>query len=77
MGYCWPQSIVAGEPVALHLSSEVPVDLEIVRDGLEPAVVHSCRDVDVAALAVPGDAPENGCAWPARSTTTSDRPSPR
>ena len=72
LGYCWPQSVLAGETVSLHLSSQGPVDLEIVRDGLEPLVVHSFRDVDVAPLAVPDDAPENGCAWPATCTVETD-----
>ena len=36
VGYCWPQSVLPGDDVALHLSSEEPrtVQVRIVRDGL-------------------------------------------
>ena len=37
--YCWPQSVVAGEAVSLHLDSEEVVDARVVRDGLDPATV--------------------------------------
>ena len=38
--YCWPQSVVPGEPVALHLSTYAPtVQVEVARDGAEREVV--------------------------------------
>ena len=65
-GYCWPQSAVAGERVALHLSSAGgrPVSVEVARVGSERAVVHEEIDVPVGDHPTPTDAPAHGCRWP-------------
>ena len=67
--YCWPLSVTAGEPVEVHLSSSQPsVDLDLVRDGVEPRVVWQAEGVPGIDLALPDDAPEAGCRWPAALT---------
>lgn len=44
--YCWPPSVVAGEPVTLHASSpDGPVDVEVVRDGAVAEVAWRRADV--------------------------------
>jgi hypothetical protein len=70
-GYCWPQSIAPGAPVALHLSSPdgAPVDAEIARVGAERTVVWS-ETVAADDHATPHDASANGCDWPAATTIT-------
>jgi hypothetical protein len=67
LAYCWPQSVVAGEPVSLHLSAPggaAETAVEVVRDGAEPETVWRAGSVPVDPLPVPGDAPEAGCGWP-------------
>ncbi|HMQ27218.1 MAG TPA: hypothetical protein PKA98_14600, partial [Acidimicrobiales bacterium] len=65
-GYCWPQSVAAGEPVGLHLSSAGgrPVRVEVARVGGRRDVVF--RDDAVAAddHPTPADAASHGCRWP-------------
>lgn len=70
LAYCSPASVVAGEPVALHISCPGDrAEIEVVRDGDNPAVVWRATEaVDVAAI--PPDAPERGCRWPATITIT-------
>ncbi len=70
IGYCWPQSALPGERVDLFLSTDDArtVTVEIVRDGLEPELVWRDDLVTVGPQSMPGDAPEQGCAW---STTVS------
>jgi hypothetical protein len=69
MAYCRPQSVRAGDEVALHLSALTPtVSVEVVRDGLEPEVVWRRASVGAPALPIPDDAPEAGCGWPAAIT---------
>ncbi|UDY37986.1 N,N-dimethylformamidase beta subunit family domain-containing protein [Dermatobacter hominis] len=66
VGYCWPQSVVAGEDVDLHLSGDgtTPLTVEVVRDGLEPTVVWRAEQTVVAPdQPMPPDAPEEGCIW--------------
>jgi hypothetical protein len=66
LGYCWPQSVVAGASVALHLSSADgrPVQVEIARVGAERTVVWA-ETVLAEAHPTPTDASANGCDWPA------------
>ena len=47
-GYCWPQSVDAGEQVGLHLSSSAgrPVRVEVARVGARREVVFSSIDLD-------------------------------
>ena len=64
VGYCWPQSVLPGDDIALHLSADESsrVRVRIVRDGLAPEEVWS-GEVEVGPQAVPDDAPEQGCGW--------------
>jgi hypothetical protein len=64
--YCWPQSVVPGEPVALHLSTYAPtVQVEVARDGAEREVVWSATGVPGEFFPTPDDASSHGCGWPA------------
>jgi hypothetical protein len=66
VGYCWPQSVVGGDEVDVHLSGDgtTPLHVEVVRDGLEPAVVwRSDTRVVAPEQPMPPDAPEEGCLW--------------
>ena len=63
--YCWPQSVVPGEPVALHLSTYAPtVQIEVARDGAEREVVWR-GEVGGDFYPTPDDASSHGCGWPA------------
>ena len=68
-GYCWPQSVAPGAPLALHLSSAGgrAVAVEIARVGAERTVVWS-ETVEVEDHATPRDADTNGCGWPAAAS---------
>ena len=62
--YCWPQSVAAGEPVALHVSTDTPTfDVEVARDGATRDVVWSAAGVAGTHHASPPDAAANGCGW--------------
>ncbi|MBV9953551.1 MAG: hypothetical protein JO291_16475 [Acidimicrobiia bacterium] len=64
-GYCWPQSVVAGEPVALHVAASVPsVDVEVARIGARREVVDGPRPLTTEDHPVPADASAHGCNWP-------------
>src|SRR5690349_5638239 len=67
-GYCWPQSVGAGEQVGLHMSSSGgrPVRVEVARVGAQREVVFSSAVPGVAAdeHETPRDAASKGCGWP-------------
>ncbi len=65
-GYCWPQSVTAGETVALHLSSSGarPVAVEVARIGARRDVVHHEEGLPAGDHPTPTDASERGCQWP-------------
>ncbi len=69
-GYCWPQSVVAGEDVGVHLSSagSRPVRLEVARVGSVRDVVFRTEDLLVEEHPTPSDASSQGCGWPAALT---------
>ena len=73
-GYCWPQSALAGEQVALHVSSpgERPVAVEIARVGAKRTVVFSEKSIGAGDHPVPDDASATGCGWPAACTIEID-----
>src|SRR5262249_15216342 len=74
MSYCTPQSVRAGDVVAIHLSATTPtVAVEVVRDGLEREVVWRAADVAASRRPAPGAAPEAGCGWPVAITVPVDR----
>jgi hypothetical protein len=66
-GYCWPQSVVGGETVSVHLSSAGarPVSVEVARVGGERTVVRTDADVPAEHHETPPDAHSKGCGWPA------------
>ncbi len=63
--YGWPQSVVPGEPVILHVSTDAPAfDVEVARDGHTRDVVWSAAGIAGALHATPPNASANGCGWP-------------
>lgn len=69
LGYCWPQSVLPGEHVALHLGGDhAAVTVEVVRDGLEPQVVWRSEPIVSPGAAMGPDVPEHGCGWPVVTT---------
>ncbi|MDH5289349.1 MAG: hypothetical protein OEY41_05055 [Acidimicrobiia bacterium] len=73
-GYCWPQSVAAGESVALHLSSPrgLPVTVEVARIGAGRTVVFGEPAVPADHHATPPNAAAHGCHWPAPLTLDVD-----
>ncbi len=65
-GYCWPQSVEAGNEVGLHLSSTDgrPVTVEVARIGRDRTVVAQHHDLPVDDHPLPPDAATQGCGWP-------------
>jgi hypothetical protein len=69
VAYCWPQSVLAGEPVVLHASGDgSAVDVEVVRDGGVPETTWRATGITVEDHGLPQNADENGCGWPATLT---------
>jgi hypothetical protein len=66
-GYCWPQSVCAGEDVGLHMSSSGarPVRIEVARVGSQREVVFDSAAVATAEHETPKDSSSAGCGWPA------------
>src|SRR5690349_10712937 len=73
-GYCWPQSVQAGEQVGLHLSSSGgrPVRVEVARVGWRREVVFTDDAVPAGEHETPKDAASKGCGWPATLTLDVD-----
>jgi hypothetical protein len=71
-GYCWPQSVAAGERVALHLSSagSRPVSVEVARVGADRDVVHAEAGVPAGDHPTPAGAAQHGCGWPVAAEVT-------
>lgn len=65
-GFCWPQSVVGGDHVGLHLSSAGGrlASVEIARVGAQRSVVFQQADIAVGDYPTPADASERGCDWP-------------
>jgi hypothetical protein len=65
-GYCWPQSVRAGDRVALHVSSAGgrPVAVEVAAISDRREVVYAEDGVPAGDHPTPLDAPERGCGWP-------------
>jgi hypothetical protein len=63
--YCWPRSVDPGEPVGLHVSTDLGTfDVTVTRDGGEPRQVWRTDGAPGAFHATPADASARGCAWP-------------
>ena len=69
-GYCWPQSVAAGSPVGLHMSSSGgrPVRVEVARVGARRDVVFRSGAVAADEQESPNDASSQGCGWPVALT---------
>jgi hypothetical protein len=65
-GYCWPQSAVPGQRVALHASSAGgrPMTIEVARIGAGRTVVFEEAGIPVGDHPTPPDASSRGCGWP-------------
>lgn len=71
--YAWPQSVVPGESVDLHISSDrSEVEVEVVRQGMEDTRVWQRSSVPVTSHPVPDDASVHGCRWPWTVEVTCD-----
>jgi hypothetical protein len=74
VAYCWPQSVLPGDPVMLHASGQgAAVEVEVVRDSGEPETVWSASGIEIAAQALSPTADEDGCNWPVSLTIPTDR----
>ncbi len=63
-GYCWPQSAVAGETIALAISaSTTTCDVAVARIGRDEEVVATLAGVATTEQPVPDDAASRGCGW--------------
>src|ERR1700682_6483215 len=73
-GYCWPQSVGAGEQVGVHMSSSAgrPVRVEVARVGACREVVFSSPAVEAEEHRTPKDAASKGCGWPVALTLDVD-----
>ncbi len=67
-GYCWPQSALPGEEIALHVSSTQPFGVEVAREGGEHVVVWRADPVAGSEHPIPATASADGCGWPATLT---------
>ncbi len=65
-GYCWPQSVRAGERVGLHMSSSAgrPVRIEVARVGARRDVVFRSDSVATGEHETPQKAASAGGGWP-------------
>jgi N,N-dimethylformamidase beta subunit-like, C-terminal len=74
VGYCWPQSVLPGEPVALHASGDgSSIDVDVVRDRGEPEAVWSTASIRIDAQSLSPTADEDGCGWPVTVTIPTDQ----
>jgi hypothetical protein len=73
-GYCWPQSVEAGQAVGLHLSSAGarPVTVEVARIGATRDIVFRDEAVPAGDHPTPLGAAQTGCGWPAAMALTVD-----
>jgi hypothetical protein len=63
--YCWPPSVVPGEPSNLHVSTNAGAfDVEVAREGATRDVVWRGPLVAAGEHATPPDAASEGCGWP-------------
>jgi hypothetical protein len=63
-GYAWPQSVLPGEEVSLHVSSTNPFGIEAAREGGERDVVWQADAVPGTEHPIPATASADGCRWP-------------
>jgi hypothetical protein len=64
--YCFPRSALPGESLPLHVSTDAGTfEVEVAREGAERTVVWRAAGIAAGTHAMPSDAAENGCGWPA------------
>jgi hypothetical protein len=63
-GYAWPQSVLPGGEVALHVSSSGPFGIEVAREGGARGVIWRADAVAGTEHPVPATASADGCGWP-------------
>jgi hypothetical protein len=64
-GYCWPQSVVPGEPVSLHVSTDAGTfGVEVTREGGDRRTIWGADAVDGRSHPIPRGASADGCGWP-------------
>ncbi len=71
-GYAWPQSVLPGGEVALHVSSSGPFGVEVAREGGAREVVWRADAVAGTEHPVPATASADGCDWPASLAVPTD-----
>lgn len=63
--YCWPQSVLPGEPVGLHVSTDARrFAVETLRQGAGDDVVWRSDWLEGSEHPVPADVAVAGCGWP-------------
>ena len=73
-GYCWPQSALPGETVALHCHSDAATfGFEVVRLGEREQSVFASSSLPATAQATPEDAASHGCRWRESAEIAIDR----
>jgi hypothetical protein len=63
-GYAWPQSVLPGEEVGLHVSSSGRFGVEVAREGSHREVVWRADAVAGTEQPAPSTASADGCGWP-------------
>src|SRR4026209_1155623 len=61
-GYAWPQSVLPGEEVVLHVSAAGPVGVEVARQGDATDVVWTADAIAGTEQPIPPDASADGWA---------------
>lgn len=65
-GYADKTSVVPGEEIRFHVSTDAPAfQIVISREGADPEVVHRVEDLPGGEHSVPAMAYADGCDWPA------------
>jgi hypothetical protein len=67
-GYAWPQSVLPGEEIALHVSSSRSFGVEVARQGDRADVVWTGDAIAGTEHPIPPDASADGCRWPGTLT---------
>lgn len=68
--YAWPNSVVAGQSVAVHARGPLgDAQIEVIRDGPSPELLERL-DVRVGPAELAVDADAAGCTWPAVASIT-------
>jgi len=63
-GYAWPQSVLPGEGLALHVSSTNPFGVEVAREGGARDIVWRADAVAGSEHPISATASADGCGWP-------------